>query len=69
MNTVLFFEFFPMFVTIVSAIVAAVLYFANRTAPDDTAGREERRRVAEERRQRARSLPRERGGRRPSMSS
>jgi hypothetical protein len=66
---VLFFEFFPAFVMIVGGIVATVLYFVNRNAPDDRAQREERRRSAEERRKRAEHQPPERGGRRPSMSA
>jgi hypothetical protein len=66
---VLFFELFPLFVAIVCALVATGLYFANRQAPDDRSGREERRRLAHERRERARHLPAERGGRRPSMSA
>jgi hypothetical protein len=66
---VLFFEFFPAFVMIVGAIVATALYFVNRNTPDDRAQREERRLRAEERRQRAKHAPPERGGRRPSMSA
>ena len=65
----LFFEFFPAFVMIVGGIVATALYFVNRNAPDDRAQREERRLRAEERRKHAEHQPRERGGRRPSMSA
>jgi hypothetical protein len=67
---VLFFEFFPMFITIVITIAAIGLYVVNRRHPYDPAEAEERRRRATERRERARQQPRERGGRgRPSMSS
>jgi hypothetical protein len=66
---VLFFEFFPMFVTVVITIAAIGLYIANRRTPFDPKEAEERRRRAEERRNRGTRQPRERGGRRPSMSS
>ena len=65
----LFFEFFPAFVMLVSIVVGIGLYFVNREAPDDREQREERRRRAEERRKRAEHAPPERGGRRPSMSA
>jgi hypothetical protein len=56
-------------VMIVGGIVATALYLVNRNAPDDRAQREERGRLAEERRRRADHSPPERGGRRPSMSA
>ena len=66
----LFFEFFPMFVTIVITIAAIGLFVTNRRHPHDPAEAEERRRRATERRDRASNQPRERGGRgRPSMTS
>jgi hypothetical protein len=66
---VLFFELFPLFMTIVSAVIAAVLYVQHCHAPDDATQRQERQRTAEERRARAPHLPPERGGRRPSMGA
>ncbi len=70
MAVVLLFEFFPMVVTIVITIAAIGLFISNWRTPHDPAEAEERRRRADERRERARDEPRTRGGgRRPSMSS
>src|SRR4051812_31725162 len=67
---VLFFEFFPMFITVVITIAAIGLYIANRRHPFDAVEEETRRRRDRERRERARRQPPEKGGgRRPSMSS
>jgi hypothetical protein len=46
---VLLFEFFPAFISIVSLIVGAWLYFSNRTAPDESAQDARRQRERNER--------------------
>jgi len=46
---VLLFEFFPALVTLVSAVIAAWLYFSNREAPDESAQDERRSRESRER--------------------
>jgi hypothetical protein len=51
---VLFFEFFPAFITVLGAIVATWLYFSNRRAPDESAQNARRRRERDERQDAAR---------------
>jgi len=46
---VLLFEFFPALMTVVSAVIAAWLYFSNREAPDESAQDERRSRESRER--------------------
>lgn len=67
----LLFEFFPAFVMIVSLVVGIWLYVANRTAPDESAVHERRRREVAERAAalKAKGESDERGRRRPSMSA
>ena len=67
----LLFEFFPAFVMIVSLVVGIWLYVVNRSAPDESAEHERRRREVAERAAaaRAKGNPEERGRRRPSMSA
>ena len=67
----LLFEFFPLFVAVVSGVVAVWLFIVNRHAPDETARREQLRREIAERAAVAREQGRtdERGPHRPSMSA
>ena len=67
----LLFEFFPAFVALVSVIVGVWLYVVNRSAPDESAEHEKRRREVAERAAAAKAKgdPEERGSRRPSMSA
>jgi hypothetical protein len=46
---VLFFEFFPAFITLVGGIVATWLYFSSRRAPDESAHDARRLRERDER--------------------
>ena len=67
----LLFEFFPAFVMIVSLVVGIWLYVANRSAPDESAEHERRRREVAERAAAAKAsgASEESGWRRPSMSA
>lgn len=62
----LFFEFFPMFVALVSAVVVIWLFIANRTAQNDP--NEPRLHKVEPPREPG-ATDEERGARRPSMSA
>jgi hypothetical protein len=68
---VLLFEFFPAFVMIVSLVVGVWLYVANRSAPDESAEDEKRRRevAARAASATAKGTAAERGRSRPSMSA
>lgn len=67
----LLFEFFPAFVMIVSLVVGVWLYVVNRSAPDESAVHEKRRRdvAARAAAAAAKGEAEETGPRRPSMSA
>jgi hypothetical protein len=66
----LLFEFFPLFVAIVSVVVGVWLYVANRSAPDESAEHEKRRRdVAARAAAAQKDKPSGPGRGRPSMSA
>jgi hypothetical protein len=67
---VLLFEFFPAFVMIVSLVVGVWLWVVNRSAPDESAAHEQRRRDVAARAATAKAHGEStEGKRRPSMSA